>query len=88
MFLANLALEIGQSAVSMCFKTCGLHEGLFMQDLVNVRLLARILTWSEIAKFDFVSAIDELSSQIKLEFDFLRYLLTLPSCFEYPLPCC
>lgn len=51
--------------------------GLFTQDLVSVRLLARLLTWSKIANFDFVSAIDELSAQVQLEFDFTRFVTSV-----------
>jgi predicted unusual protein kinase regulating ubiquinone biosynthesis (AarF/ABC1/UbiB family) len=43
----------------------------FMQDLKNLRSLAGILSKSEI-NFDLVSAVDELSSQVKLEFNFRR----------------
>jgi hypothetical protein len=45
--------------------------GIFMQDLGNLRKLATFLSGTEIA-FDLVSAVDELSSQVKLEFDFRR----------------
>lgn len=45
--------------------------GVFMEDLKNLRGLARLLSKSEIA-FDLVSAVDELSGQVKLEFDFRR----------------
>ncbi|PSC70875.1 putative aarF domain-containing kinase 1 [Micractinium conductrix] len=40
-------------------------------DLSNIRLAAAFLSKTEI-KFDLVSAVDELASQIKLEFDFRR----------------
>lgn len=40
-------------------------------DLSNLRLLAAFLSKTEL-KFDMLSAVDELSKQIKLEFDFRR----------------
>eukprot|EP00892_Ulva_mutabilis_P003003 jgi/Ulvmu1/12703/UM095_0007.1 len=43
----------------------------FVADLSNIRRLAGILTKTEFA-FDLVSAVDELSSQVRLEFDFER----------------
>jgi predicted unusual protein kinase regulating ubiquinone biosynthesis (AarF/ABC1/UbiB family) len=49
---------------------------LFLQDLSNLRRLAAFLSQTEIP-FDLVSAVDELSSQVKLEFDFMRYVLQL-----------
>ena len=45
---------------------------LFIADLGNMRRLAYFLTKTEFA-FDLVSAVDELSSQVKLEFDFERF---------------
>jgi ABC1 atypical kinase-like domain/LysM domain len=44
---------------------------LFTKDLVNLRGLAGFLSKTEVA-FDLVSAVDELSSQVKFEFDFQR----------------
>ena len=41
------------------------------EDLANVRVAAAFLSKTELA-FDLVSAVDELASQIKLEFDFVR----------------
>lgn len=45
--------------------------GVFMNDLKNLRGLAGFLSKSDLA-FDLVSAVDELSGQVKLEFDFQR----------------
>ena len=44
---------------------------LFTQDLKNIRGLAGFLTKTEL-QFDMVSAVDELSTQVQLEFDFQR----------------
>lgn len=44
---------------------------LFMRDLGDMRRLAGFLSRTELA-FDLVSAIDELSGQVALEFDFRR----------------
>lgn len=44
---------------------------LMQSDLGNLRTLAGFLTRTELP-FDLVSAVDELSAQIKLEFDFTR----------------
>ena len=41
------------------------------RDLVNIRSAAAFLSKTEI-KFDLVSAVDELSKQVRLEFDFTR----------------
>lgn len=46
-------------------------EGKMLQDLSNLRKLAKFLSQREI-NFDLVSAVDELHKQIKLEFDFER----------------
>lgn len=46
-------------------------EGKMLQDLANLRKLAKFLSQREI-NFDLVSAVDELHKQIKLEFDFER----------------
>lgn len=51
---------------------------LFVADLGNIRRLAGFLEKTELA-FDLISAVDELSSQVKLEFDFKRYGACLPS---------
>lgn len=51
----------------------------FMKDLQNLRCLAGILSKSEI-QFDLVSAVDELNGQVKLEFDFRRYVDVEPDC--------
>ncbi len=40
-----------------------------LQDLVNIRIAAAFLQLTELS-FDLVSPVDELGSQIKLEFDF------------------
>ena len=42
-----------------------------LQDLVNIRIAAAFLQLTEFS-FDLVSPVDELGSQIKLEFDFER----------------
>ena len=42
-----------------------------LQDLVNIRIAAAFLQLTELS-FDLVSPVDELGSQIKLEFDFER----------------
>ena len=45
--------------------------GCFLEDLAQIRLAAAFLSQREI-NFDLVSAVDELSSQIRGEFDFAR----------------
>jgi hypothetical protein len=50
---------------------------LFMKDLGNIRSLAGFLSRTEL-KFDMVSAVDELSSQVRFEFDFKRCEPSLP----------
>ena len=55
---------------------------LFIADLGNIRRLASFLSKTELA-FDLVSAVDELSSQVKLEFDFHRY-----SIWQLHCECC
>jgi predicted unusual protein kinase regulating ubiquinone biosynthesis (AarF/ABC1/UbiB family) len=45
---------------------------LFEVDLKNIRRLAGFLSRTEI-RFDLVSAVDELSSQVKFEFNFERW---------------
>ena len=58
--------------------------GVFMEDLKNLRSLAGLLSKSEIA-FDLVSAVDELSGQVKLEFDFRRCgAMHWPHCILQP----
>jgi len=42
-------------------------------DLKNLRAAAYFLSKTEI-KFDLVSAVDELNKQIRLEFDFTRWV--------------
>ena len=44
---------------------------LFTKDLGNLRRLAALVSRTELA-FDLVSAIDELSAQVKFEFNFER----------------
>lgn len=48
---------------------CGISTS--QQDMHNLRLAAAFLQKTEL-KFDLVSAVDELSAQLKLEFDFER----------------
>jgi predicted unusual protein kinase regulating ubiquinone biosynthesis (AarF/ABC1/UbiB family) len=43
------------------------------RDLVNIRSAALFLSKTEL-KFDLVSAVDELSKQVRLEFDFTRWV--------------
>jgi len=45
--------------------------GCFLEDLAQIRLAAAFLSQREI-NFDLVSAVDELSRQIRYEFDFVR----------------
>lgn len=45
-------------------------EAVMMSDLANYRVLAEVLQRTEL-KFDLVRPIEELSKQIKMEFDFL-----------------
>lgn len=42
-----------------------------MLDLRHIRVFANYLRHTEI-KFDLVSAVDELASQVRMEFDFVR----------------
>lgn len=53
-----------------------------MLDLTHIRVFANYLRHTEI-KFDLLSAVDELASQVRMEFDFVREASVMDSIADH-----